>query len=182
MMSLASLSKVGYTQYLNTCVLASYAVACHPFTAMPILDYFLAYCQHFNLCSKHPERSYDEHFHQYYLSKGISGYQVIEELHRNGFQEPFSRARAKTKLDFIQEVGHQSEPTELRLRSTQLSLLMVFVNKSAVATLPSSHSITVGFDSSAFYYFDTRTSQITGGIPRLSYFGELGNGFLVTDA
>ena len=98
MMSFASLNKVGYTQFLNTCVLASYAVACYPFTGTPILDYFIAYCQYFNLSLKHPERSYDEHFHQYCHAKGLSGYKVIEELHRGGVQEPFARASANTKL------------------------------------------------------------------------------------
>ena len=88
----ANSSQVKYRQSLNTCVLASYAVACYPFTTTPVLDYFVAYRRHFDKLNEpqpkwdeaHPERSYDQRFH----AQG-NGCAVIKDLHNNSPADAF---------------------------------------------------------------------------------------------
>jgi hypothetical protein len=141
---------------MNTCVLASYGVACYPFTTTPVLDYFVAYCRHFNklnetqpkLDEAHPERSYDQHFH----NQG-NGYAVIKNLHDKSTEPIFQLAKSRIELEQI----NMKSPADVGRAQTAIkqcdSLLMLFLNTRM-------HSIVVGYDNGGLFYYDTNMGQV----------------------
>jgi hypothetical protein len=163
---------IGYSQQLSTCVLASYAIACFPFTGTPVVDYFVAYCRHFNLDQAHPERSYERHFHP--LSRTTPGYQVLWDLHNRSLKRPFLRARAKVDLSVPINWPNDTAAAESAIRQPDC-LLLLFVNSLM-------HSIVVGHDGSNLYHLDTarppgQLFQVGPG--KITDFGQRGDAYLV---
>jgi hypothetical protein len=168
------LTGISYRQNLDTCVLASYAVACFPFTQNPVLEYFVAYCRHFNLDQQHPERSYESHFHP--LATTRPGYQIIRELHEQSTEAVFATARLHTTLSPVADWANDGAATETAIRQADC-LLMLFVN-----ALPGGrhwmHSIVVGHNGQGLYYFDT-CAGLQPGPNRIIEFGNLGDAHLI---
>ena len=166
---------LNYRQGLNTCVLASYGVASYPFTRIPILDYFSAYCRHFELEQEHPERSYDGHFH-----RQKNGYEVIKGLHEESLDRVFNKCRETFKLEDVR--GKDMNIIEKRLRECPETLLMLFINKSNQnrPNLASMHSIVVGYDQQKqLYYYDTNTANLSTKVSAITDLGTLGDRFLI---
>jgi hypothetical protein len=187
-MNYASFSGIEYSQFLNTCVLASYAVACYPSTNIPILDYFTAYCRHFNkvespspnLDEAHPERSYERHFHQCVSKPGNSGYKILKSLHNNSVEPEFERARNAVTLDPV-DCLNTNAPTVLQEIQKPNTLLLLFINSSPYQGL-SMHSIVVGHDGRNLFYFDTNPGALLlyrHKIHQITDFGSPGDAFLV---
>lgn len=176
MTSSEKILSMNYRQRLNTCVLASYAVAGHPFVEIPVLDFFVAYCLHFGLDEQHPERSYDNDFHHRH-----PGYSVIWNLHHESTVQLFERCRSKFQLIDVRASGQQN--VEQRLVSEQSTTLMLFINKSKRGHdlgLASMHSIAVGYSpTDKFFYYDTGLGGFVRGINNLADLGELGDRFLL---
>ena len=173
---------VKYSQRLDTCVLASYAVACFPFTnKQPVLDYFLSYCRHFKLNETYPERSYDLHFHP--LSKIKPGYQIIKELHDSSSESVFVKARQSITLSPLINWSKDVAAVNASIRKDNC-LLLLFINESSLPGLSSGHSIVVGHNSShGLYYFDTArpcNEILQAGPNQIADFGTLGDAYLVT--
>lgn len=154
-MNPTTFAPINYSQHLNTCVLASYAVACFPFTGTPVLEYFVAYCRHFHLDQSHPERSYEGHFHP--LSRTTPGYRVLADLHNGCGEKPFVRARDAVTLGSPVGWPHDTA-AEAAIRQPDCVLLM-FLNASAVPNLMGMHSIVVGHN------FISNTADPAAGIP-----------------
>lgn len=178
-MNPATFAGINYSQQLNTCVLASYAVACFPFTGTPVLDYFVAYCRHFNLDQAHPERSYETHFLP--LSRTTPGYRVLGDLHNGCGEQPFIRARDAVTLGSPVGWPNDTAAAEAAIRQPDCVLLM-FLNVSAVQNLMGMHSIVVGHNGCELYYLDTgrRPLDLCQVGPRvITGFGGLGDAYLV---
>jgi hypothetical protein len=171
-------SGIKYSQQLQTCVLASYAVACFPFTRTPVVDYFLAYCRHFTLDETHPERSYEGHFIP--VSRTTPGYQILRDIHCSSKEPAFAKARESVTLDPVNLANTDTAGVELAIRQPDC-LLLLFVNASGVPGL-SMHSIVVGHDGRHFYYFDTVPGALLlyrHRVGAVADFGHLGDAFIV---
>jgi hypothetical protein len=168
---------VCYKQLLDTCVLASYAVASFPFVKVPVLDFFVAYCCDHGLSHDHPERSYDDEFHSW-----PHGYGVIWKLHHESTVALFEKCR---RAILLEDLGKASvSEVEERLQACQESTLMLFINKSKRELdlkLASMHSIAVGYSSSSkFFYYDTGNGKVFENISSLTELGECGDRFLLS--
>jgi len=182
-------SGINYNQHLNTCVLASYAVSCFPFTnQQPVLDYFVAYCRHFNKVEKptpnlteaHPERSYEGHFHNLAAKTGNSGYKILSDLHHGSAEPEFERARNAVTLDSVD--WSKTTPAEVERAIAQPGcLLLLFLNASPFLGL-NMHSIVVGHEGGRLYYFDTNPGAIVlyrNKVRNVADFGSLGSAYIV---
>jgi hypothetical protein len=176
-----TLSGINYTQHLDTCVLASYAVACFPFTnKQPVLDYFVAYCRHFNkvenpspnLDEAHAERSYDRHFHDLAAKPGNSGYKILWKLHYSSAEPEFAKARDAVTLDLVDWSKTDAAEVERAIQQPDC-LLLLFVNTSPLLGLRM-HSIVVGHDGAGLYYFDTNPGALVPFGRRGSNLADLG--------
>jgi hypothetical protein len=179
---------IGYSQHLNTCVLASYGVACFPFTGTRVLQYFGAYCRHFNrienpcpnLDEAHPERSYEGHFHDLARRPGNSGYGILRDLHDGSGEPEFVAARNAVTLEPVDWGRMDAGAVDLELRQADCVLLL-FVNASPFPGL-SMHSIVVARDGSGLYYFDTGLGAAVlyrHRVGAINDFGTLGDAYLV---
>lgn len=186
-MERTSFGSVNYSQQLDTCVLASYAVACLLFTGTPVLAYFVRYRRHFNklkeTCPKldetHPERSYQSHFHP--LSCNKPGYQILKQLHDESNESSFLEARKRVTLGPLIDWSSGYSAVEAAIRQPDC-LLLLFVNASRLPGLPSGHSIVVGHDGGGLYYLDTGRAQadiLQAGSMQIADFGPPGDAYLV---
>jgi hypothetical protein len=164
-----------YRQSFNTCVLASYGVACFPFTHQPIGDYFLAYCRHFALDQTLPEASYERHFHSL-----PSGYDVIETLHLDATDSVFSACRANVLLIERFEAGHGTQMREQALVSDPGLVMLLSFSPKGLHT-PHFHSVAINYDEteSSLYYYDTNTAMFSK-ISHLEDLGQPGEAFFLT--
>jgi len=183
MMSKLELANLNYRQNgYNTCVLASYAVACYPFTHVDVLDYMTGYCTHFGLDNTKPERSYDADFHHRYKTARINAYKLIEELHNVSQEECFLRARSSVSIEPIakENVGYDTASVETRLKSNERNVLVAFVLRPILGGLMKFHSIMIGYDAGSFYLYDTALLGLTTEFIReLNDIAELGSGFYI---
>lgn len=174
MISQNTFSNCNYRQQLQTCVLASYAVAAMPFVGIPVLDFFDAYCCEHGLPPQHPERKYDLTFH------GLGrGYEVIWNLHHNSVVKVFQSCRSKFDLEDVHGVGLAA--VEQRLTSANATL-MLFINKSKRADLhlANMHSIAVACDPNGrLFYYDTGLGKVVENFGTLADLGEYGDRFLL---
>lgn len=173
--------QLSYRQQGRTCVLASYGVACFPFTNTEIDSYFLAYCNHYRLDTNNPTSSYENYFKK--QTKQITGYEVLKELHEKSSEKVFTTARSLvslTKITWPQK--EEAKPEFVKKIVSEIkkadTLLLLFVNKSSITGL-TMHSIVVSHDNSGIFYYDTNSGLETVST-NLSDFGELGDAFLIT--
>ena len=176
MISENAFSGTDYRQCLDTCVLASYAVAACPFVNIPVLDFFVAYCCDHGLSHQHPERSYDNNFHRW-----PNGYDVIWKLHHGSTVATFKTCRKAFDLVDVRAVDLAT--IEHRLATEENTALMLFINKSKREQdlkLASMHSIAVGYSPNCkFFYYDTGLGKSVQNIRSLADLGECGDRFLL---
>lgn len=182
-------SGINYSQHLGTCVLASYAVACFPFTGTSVLSYFVAYCRHFNklkgACAKldesNPERSYEWHFHDLASQPGNSGYKILKSLHDGSDEPEFLKARTLITLNPVDWSKTDAAAVDLSLQKADC-LLLLFINASNFVGL-TMHSIVLGHDGQHLYYFDTAPGALVcyrHSMRKVADFGSSGDAYLVT--
>lgn len=173
---------INYSQHLNTCVLASYAVACFPFTTQPVGEYFVAYCRHFKLDETHPERCYEQHFHKLASKPGNSGYSIIKSLHDSSDEPEFIKARSLITLETVDWSQTDTAAVERNIKQEPDCLLLLFINASNFPGL-TMHSIVLGHDGQHLYYFDTAPGAVIlcnrHGIQSIANFGNLGDAFII---
>lgn len=176
MISRDAFHSVNYIQRLNTCVLASYAVAACPFIKIPVLDLFVAYCSHFGLAQEHPEREYEADFRHRH-----PGYEVVWKLHHDSTVATFKTCRDAFRLDDVRTVDLTT--VEHRLAAEKETTLMLFINKSKREQdlhLASMHSIAVGYSlNRKFFYYDTGIGKAVENIGSLADLGECGDRFFL---
>ena len=174
MISQSAFSHCHYRQQLQTCVLASYAVAATPFVGIPVLDFFNAYCREHGLPQQHPERNYDLTFH------GMGrGYGVVWKLHHHSPVGVFQSCRSKFDLEDVH--GVDLAAIEQRLTSENATL-MLFINKSKRTDLRlgDMHSIAVACDPNGrLFYYDTGLGKAVENFGTLADLGECGDRFLL---
>lgn len=180
-MNSASFFQIKYRQTLDTCVLASYGVACFPFTGTPVLDYFTAYCRNYNQDATHPERSYENHFHAECRKPGMSGYKILKCLHDGSAEAVFEKARNAVSLEHVDWAQTDAAAIELKLKNPDC-LLLLFLNGGTPPNFNRLewHSIVVGHDGQSLFYFDTGPGAPIKGPSQLKDFGRLGDAFIVS--
>lgn len=161
---------------MNTCVLASYAVAAFPLLRVPVLDFFVACCSHFGLPQHRPERSYEDDFLQRH-----PGYEVIWNLHHDSTVATFKACRETFDLVDVRAVDLAT--VEQRLATEKNTALMLFINKSKREQdlkLASMHSIAVSYSPDCkFFYYDTGIGKMVKNFCSLTDLGECGDRFLL---
>ena len=166
----SSLAALRFAQHSDACVLASYAVAAHAFTRLPIQDFFTDYCRHYGLQAPDSESCYASHFHNEWQVLKTSGYALIYSLHLTSQQASFLACQRAFFLNFIHAVSADRPALETELKSNQSNMLTVFLNDKG-------HSVTVGYDQQGFYKYDVNVGRVERGFSRLSDLGTLGSGF-----
>lgn len=168
------LSKETYRQRDNYCVLASYGVAMKCFLGgtCDITDFFRGYCEEMQSGCKSSGVSQGLHEELYLLdfrakTKALSGYNLVERLHRFSEVSPFKDARAVATIEHLCP-PRDYDAIEAKLKSQEASLAMVFVNQAVPVVagqamthlICPNHSITVGYDQLGFYAYDVNPKLI----------------------
>lgn len=153
-----------FNQIGQTCLLSSYAVVGNYFSEEPILSYFAAYNEHFNLPNDRIEQTHENHIHNYLNSMRISGYNLLIDIHNTSKIEAFKNARklfSTSKIELnngIIDTGDFSEQNISDILINTNSLLNLFINQPDVyfsADLKAGHSILVYCINGKYYYHDT---------------------------
>ena len=163
--------RLKFRQSGDSCVLASFAVAAHPFTKQPIKKYFYDYCRHFHIRSRDHEHCYCKHFPNEYVRRGISGYELIKRLYQSSTQKSFARCRRKFHVCTINNVASEEQKIAQALHSENPTALIVFLNNS-------NHSLVVFVGENGISFYDTNAGDCGNGLRSISELGNLGEGLL----
>lgn len=179
-----------FNQSGQTCLLSSYAVVGNYFTEEPILSYFSAYNEHFNLPNDKIEQTHENHIHNYLNSKRISGYNLLIDIHNTSQIEAFKNARklfSACKIELnngIIDTGYFSGQNISSILMNTNSLLNLFINQPDVklsSDLKARHSILVYCINGNYYFHDTNYPSKMYELPNTFYeFKGLGDKILYT--
>lgn len=138
----------------NSCIVASYAVAMFPFTAVPLLQYYEDYGQHFHLPAPRDGNACADHFHEEWQRRGISGLRLLTQLHAPATGGVFAQCSQRFDARLIDDVAIEMVQLENQLRSPWMNALLVFLPR------PAMHSVAVGCDNAGLFYYDTAQAQL----------------------
>ncbi len=153
----------------GTCVLASFAIAAYPFVKKNVIEYFDAYCKHYNLdvFLKCKQCVYDKHFQKYIkdiiaCEQGLgAGYSLIWKLYHKSQNEIFQACRDAFSLDKIENQNTiEGKINYLGDKLKNGSTAILFINIanrefSKKYGLRDSHSIALAYSTeNKFFYRD----------------------------
>lgn len=180
-----------FIQTVNSCVLASYAIAANYFTKVEILEYFKAYCCHYNITEidsnpyirngikisahNHYEVLYDSHFHNEYNRRRKAGLKIIEELHKESIQSAFVEARNSFDVKHIDNVLTCADKIEVKLKEEEALLILAFRGAGG-----GRHTAVFGYEDERWYTVETRQYPQTGIVYCDNPFKEPGDALLAT--
>jgi len=179
-----------FVQSVDSCVLASYAIAANYFTGIDIKIYFKAYCLHYGIKNfdRFPyllnniqinneniyELAYNSHFHTEYNRRNIAGLKLIEELHNKSIQHAFLEGRKIIDIEYFANVFNFVDVIDKKLKKDEALLILAFTGERG-----GRHIAVFGYDKKGYYNVETRPNNRTGIVYCDSPFKEKGDALLV---
>lgn len=143
-----------FTQSVDSCCLASYAVSLASASQHPVTDFFDSYCAHFKIATAgDAERAYETDFKGRIAT--MFGLRIIQELHESSTAAAFTAARRVARVRHVTNLS-ANELVGIDFVTKQLDAV------ACVALGDGIHCVAVGEDAAGVWSADTAKTPMIG--------------------